>query len=135
MFCVAALSVGCADDPVNPGSYTAGLRPAKPSLEFPADPNQVNVTITGERAPQPTTDIRLEDTNIYVEGVNLVKGFQDEGPNCVDNCETIAIIYPDGGYKLTNEVRLVSDGGTVYCRIYLTDGGVVDECGLTAPKP
>ena len=110
---VAALSmVGCAGVESSGGGQGDGIYPAKADVSNPNDP-------------------KLFDT-ADVTKVKLKGGMAPADAVC-DGCvvQTYRVVDTSAGI---DEMRVVSDGGTEICRIYLDhDQVVIDECGWIRP--
>jgi hypothetical protein len=113
LFCVAALSVvGCADVETTGGGQGEGILPSKISLANPNEPRPFDPrdvsSYQQKRAGEPADSI--------CEGCTI---------------DTYGIVDHSMGI---DEVRVVSDGSGVVCKIYLdNDEAVIDECGWHAP--
>ena len=111
---VAAVSLlGCVDEVAQGGGQGEGIQPSKGQLQNLDE-------------PKPFDAAEVEVTVKY----RLGTGSADTVCN---GCSVTSYSLVDNSYGL-DEMRVVSDGGTPICKIYLTDGGVViDECGWSRP--
>jgi hypothetical protein len=104
--------LGCADEATQGGGQGEGIMPSKIAF-VPPEPKPFD----------PATDVVALKQKLGSAPADAI----------CDGCVVTSYKLVDNSFGL-DEVRLVSDGGLLICKIFLNqDGVVIDECGWSRP--